>query len=311
MSSDFPILHGEYTLESLLGAGAFGVVYKAQHPQFGTVALKFLWSASQPPESLTRRLRMPSSEPPRPEPELQKAFQREIELMQALQRYTQNDLPESEQGQYTPRFYEQGEWSGVKFLAMEFVDAARYRSARLLSEQPPSAMSDWEREVVWMVTRYLYLVSHLHSQEIFLQDSQLQNLRYNPDFQNIRQDGLRILDWNGTRTFEEGKHSYGYPQPHSHDLWMACAFAFTLLSGVPLERTQRLSARKLAKLGSERWRAVSDRLRRVISDVLSVPIGNLPASFSAADLIRYLNKPEEMQRQVRDDAHERIVQLID
>ncbi|MDW8299970.1 MAG: hypothetical protein RML95_11615 [Anaerolineae bacterium] len=311
MSSNFPIVYGDYAIESMLGAGAFGVVYKAQHREFGTVALKFLWAASQSPDRLTYHLREPMSALPQPEPESLKAFDQEIALMMALERHTLQDIPEPERGLYTPRFCEQGEWHSVKFLAMEFVESSRYRSAETLRRQPPSHMPDWEREVIWIVTRYLYLVSYLHQNGMFLQDSQLQNIRYNVNFTDVKKDCLRILDWNGTRTFEEGRRLYGYLQPHSHDLWMACAFAFAMLSGVTLERTQHLSARKLDELGGERWRAVSAGRREVISQVLSVPIGNLPASFTATELIKYLNKPEQMPRQVRDADHDRIIRLID
>jgi serine/threonine protein kinase/cytochrome c556 len=311
MSSDFPITRGNYTIEGLLGAGAFGVVYRGQHREHGTVALKFLWSASQSPDQLTRYLKQTSStSAPRVTPESLAAFEREIDLLQALQNYTQRELPADERGQYTPRFYEAGEWNGVPFFAMEFVDGSRYRSAETLRRAPLGSPQDWEVQVTWMVTRYLRLVNYLHTQkQWFLQDSQLQNIRYNAEYANIKEDCLRILDWNGTRTFNEGRELYGYLTPHSHDLWMACAFAFTMLSGVPLERTQRLSESVLNRLGGERWQAVSAARRAVISKVLSVPVGNLPNSFTAEQLIRYLNEPQEIA--VRDAELEQVIALIE
>jgi serine/threonine protein kinase len=313
MSSDFPIARGNYTIEGLLGAGAFGVVYKGRHQEHGTVALKFLWSASQSPDQLTRYLKQTSStSAPRVTAESSDAFEREIDLLQALQNYTQNELHANDRGQYTPRFYEASEWNGVRFFAMEFVDGSRYRSAETLRQTPLDSPQDWEVQVTWMVTRYLHLVSYLHTRKRwFLQDSQLQNIRYNANYTDIREDCLRILDWNGTRTFSEGRELYGYLTPHSHDLWMACAFAFTMLSGVPLERTQRLSESVLNRLGGERWQAVSAARRAVISKVLSVPVGNLPASFTAERLIRYLNAPQEMPQVVRDADFERAIALIE
>jgi serine/threonine protein kinase/cytochrome c556 len=311
MSSDFPIARGNYTIEGLLGAGAFGVVYRGQHREHGTVALKFLWSASQSPDQLTRYLKQTSStSAPRVTAESSDAFEREIDLLQALQNYTQNELPANDRGQYTPRFYEASEWNGVRFFAMEFVDGSRYRSAETLRQAPLGSPQDWEVQVTWMVTRYLRLVNYLHTQkQWFLQDSQLQNIRYNAEYANIKEDCLRILDWNGTRTFNEGRELYGYLTPHSHDLWMACAFAFTMLSGVPLERTQRLSESVLNRLGGERWQAVSAARRAVISKVLSVPVGNLPNSFTAEQLIRYLNEPQEIA--VRDAELEQVIALIE
>jgi serine/threonine protein kinase len=310
MSSDFPITRGDYTIEGLLGAGAFGVVYKGRHPRHGTVALKFLWSADRSPDQLTRYLKRTSAV--RVTDESQAAFEREIELLQALQNYTQNELPADERGQYTPRFYEASEWNGVRFFAMEFVDGNVYRSAETLRQAPPDSPRDWEVQVTWIVTRYLRLVGYLHTRkQWFLQDSQLQNIRYNANYTNIKEDCLRILDWNGTRTFDEGRALYGYLTPHSHDLWMACAFAFTMLSGTPLERTQYLSEAVLSRLGGQRWQAVSAERRAVISKVLSVPIGNLPASFTAEKLIEYLNEPQKMTGVIRDAELEKIIALIE
>jgi eukaryotic-like serine/threonine-protein kinase len=162
------LLAGKYRLESLLGRGGMGAVYKATHVMLGRpVAVKMI-----KPDLVGS-------------PEMVRRFQREARAATSL------DHP------HIVRVYDLGETDdGTLYIAMEFVEGATLKDA--IRSGGPMAPERIARFAAMVASA----LSTAHRQHVVHRDLKPQNLVLTTNSQG--QESLKLLDFGIAKTFEDG-----------------------------------------------------------------------------------------------------------
>ncbi|CAG1015234.1 hypothetical protein ANRL4_05434 [Anaerolineae bacterium] len=290
------------------GAGAFGQVYRAEHKEHGIVALKFMWQGSIAGlQEVLRNQPSNSSHQSEDSEAATKRFNFEAAILKQLMEHTQSSkLLTGERGIYTPKFLHTdiGTVPKVPILVTEFVQAPFEDVSRM--DNPLS-----EDDATWIIIRFLHLVKYIHENDIdghkhYLLDAQLQNIRF--DRKNRQ---LRVLDWNGVESLDDGKDKRGYANPAGHDIWWAMAFLFQMLTGVELTAQAARSDTELARRGGQCWGDISAPLKQLMRFLLPVPMGALPNDITAGWLIERLRDPSKIVAQDRPVNEQRMISLLD
>ncbi len=285
------ILNG-YKLEKYLGAGKYGTVYQASDPAGNLRAIKILWHGS--PERLEQAIEQ--NTPPSTSADHIKRFSQEIEILTDLSKYSRRSL----QGSYVPRVYDSktdAQGSGWCYIVTDFV--AQPSIIRLLNKRQAEKREPLIPEPVALelTLRFLQLLNHLHERGLHLLDAQLKNycLDIAPDDPNQTKLDFIILDWNGTKTFEETREERALSYPASYDLRAAIAFTYEMLTGSTAFATRTLTPSTLASQAKGHWAKISPGTRRLMENVLSLEAGMFSTP-GAPDVIGQLEKRLELWR---------------
>jgi eukaryotic-like serine/threonine-protein kinase len=162
------LLAGKYRLDSLLGRGGMGAVYKATHVMLGRpVAVKMI-----KPDLVGS-------------PEMVRRFQREARAATSL------DHP------HIVRVYDLGETDdGTLYIAMEFVEGATLKDA--IRSGGPMAPERIARFAAMVASA----LSTAHRQHVVHRDLKPQNLVLTTNSEG--QESLKLLDFGIAKTFEDG-----------------------------------------------------------------------------------------------------------
>jgi len=197
---------GPFILESLIGRGGMGDVYRAVHRDLDrTVALKLLAPTLAVQEEFTSR------------------FLREARTMQALEHPA------------IVTVYDAGEADGQLYLAMRLVGAASLK--HLIAEGEGSV-----EQAMSVLHRLAEALDYAHSRGIIHRDIKPANILLDQDLQPVLADfGLaKVLDdtsttvssqYLGTPTYLAPEQASGGPVSHRADLYSFACVAFELLTG--------------------------------------------------------------------------------
>lgn len=285
-----PILAG-YVLEKLLGKGKYGTVYRAsqaEQPNGPAYAIKILWEGS--PEALEAAVA--ANRPQPASDEYIRRFNDEGGILKRLAQASQARFGAN----YVPEVFGQHQETGGtiwRYIVTEYVEMTsivewmRHGQAAGASPLVPEAAA-------LEITRiFLELLATLHSHTppLHLLDVQLKNYRVGelpatPDFDRL---DLKILDWNGTKTFAEAQADHRLQFPASYDLRAAVAFLFEMLTGSVVFGTATAGRKRLMQRAGGHWPAISPYTRQLFVEVLGQRAGDF-TSPSVADALGHISQ---------------------
>ncbi len=263
-------LGSEYTDLRFLGEGAFGHVYEAlTADRQEHVAVKILWRGRHTELEQHLASSPDGSSLDKPGDDAIKQVQLEYNILQKLtDQFGKETIRAPRVVKLWPNAQE------PRALAMEFIDQSIFVPVTTLMPQAddtsmhtPTTSPIPEAAVRSVTKGFLGMLSVLHKSNRYLEDAQFKNLCWKRETNE-----WRILDWNGSKSFSEGR--LHYTDPYSRDVWVALAYAYHMLTGVELSARKPISPTDLAR--SPMWESFNSNIKRVLTYVLCSPPGDQP-----------------------------------
>jgi hypothetical protein len=259
------LIGGKYLITGLIGKGAAGCVYQADDLHLGRKAA-------------VKEVLMPDKA-------AQKALRGEMEMMKEL----------GGSGSGLPEIYDWAEENGRAYLVMEYVDGMTLREyIRWNGRLSEKRACEWGRQI-------LLTLAFLHRQHppVIYQDLKPSNIIV------AREGGVRLIDFGASfRMRYDGSKSrgigtYGYSSPEQQnggligprsDVYAWGRLMQEMLSGVDMARRESCGEQAEAVYGSEVSYALSEIIRRCLSEDMSDRFG------SACEVLDALDGRERVNR---------------